>query len=91
MQAPAFRSDDDERAFWESHNPGDYLAMTLPVQVRVSRHIGERVRERKQNVTLRMEPPRVQEIKAIAEERGVSYQTLMRMRIFEGLRREKVG
>jgi len=38
-----------------------------------------------------MEPPRAQEIKGVAEERGVPYQTLMRMWIFERLRREKVG
>jgi predicted DNA binding CopG/RHH family protein len=38
-----------------------------------------------------MEPSRVQEIKAVAEERGVPYQTLMRMWIFERLRREKLG
>jgi predicted DNA binding CopG/RHH family protein len=88
---PAFRTDEEERAFWESHNPGDYLATTRPVEVQVSRRIREHVRERKQNLTLRMEPSRVKEIKAVAEERGVPYQTLMRMWIFERLRREKVG
>ena len=91
MQQPALGSDEEERAFWQVHNPGDYLAMTPPVQVRISRRIRERVRGRKQNLTLRMEPPQVQEMKAIAEERGVPYQTLMRMWIFERLRREKVG
>jgi predicted DNA binding CopG/RHH family protein len=90
-QLPAFRTDEDERAFWESHRPGDYLPSTRPAQVQISRRIRERVRERKQNLTLRMEPSRVQEIKAVAEERGVPYQTLMRMWIFERLRREKVG
>ena len=91
LQAPAFRTDEDERAFWESHKPGDYLPTTRPVQVQVSRRLRERVRERKQNLTLRMEPSRVQEIKALAEERGLPYQTLMRMWSFERLRREKVG
>jgi predicted DNA binding CopG/RHH family protein len=91
QQLPAFRTDAEERAFWESHKPGDYLPTTRPAQVQISRRIRERVRERKQNLTLRMEPSRVQEIKAVAEERGVPYQTLMRMWIFERLRREKVG
>jgi predicted DNA binding CopG/RHH family protein len=91
LQLPAFRSDEEERTFWETHNPGDYLASTRPMHVQISRRIRERVRERKQNLTLRMEPSRVQEIKAVAEERGVPYQTLMRMWIFERLRREKVG
>jgi len=91
IQTPAFRSDEEERAFWETHNPGDYLPSTRPARVQVSRRIRERVREREQNLTLRMEPSRVQEIKAVAEERGVPYQTLMRMWIFERRRREKVG
>ena len=91
LQLPAFRTDEEERAFWELHNPGDYLPTTRPAQVQISRRIRERVRERKQNLTLRMEPSRVKEIKAVAEERGVPYQTLMRMWIFERLRREKVG
>ena len=88
---PPFRNDHEERAFWEAHTPGDYLPTTRPAKVRVSRRLRERVRERKQNLTLRMEPSRVQKIKAVAEERGVPYQTLMRMWIFERLRREKLG
>ena len=67
------------------------MPTTRPVGVQVSRRLRERVREREQNPTLRMEPSRVQEIKAVAEERGVPYQTLKRMWIFERLRREKVG
>ncbi|MBI4608419.1 MAG: hypothetical protein HY726_05360, partial [Candidatus Rokubacteria bacterium] len=47
--------------------------------------------ERKKNLTLRMEPSRVREIKAVARELGVPYQTLMRMWIVERLRREKAG
>jgi predicted DNA binding CopG/RHH family protein len=88
---PTFCTDEEERTFWETHSPGDYLRSTRPAQVQIARRIRERVRERKQNLTLRMEPSRVQEIKAVAEERGVPYQTLMRMWIFERLRREKVG
>jgi hypothetical protein len=71
MQLPAFRSDEEERAFWESHSPGDSLATTRPAQVQISRRIRERVRERKQKLTLRMEPSQVKEIKAGADERGV--------------------
>jgi predicted DNA binding CopG/RHH family protein len=91
IQPPPFRSDEEERAFWETHKPGDYLASTRPIKVQVSRRIRERVRERKQNLIVCMKPFRAQEIKALAEERGLPYQTLMRMWIFERLRREKVG
>ncbi len=62
-----------------------------PEKVQVSRRLWERVKERKQNLTLRIELSRVREIKAVAQERGVPYQTLMRMWIVERFRREKAG
>ncbi len=49
------------------------------------------MKERKKNLTLRMEPSRVEEIKAVARELGIGYQTLMRMWVIERLRREKAG
>lgn len=88
---PTFRTDEEERAFWETHKPGDYTGGMLPTRVQVSRRLRERVKERKKNLTLRMEPSRVQEIKAVARELGVPYQTLMRMWIVERLRRERAG
>ncbi|MGQ0569669.1 MAG: CopG family antitoxin [Armatimonadota bacterium] len=86
---PAFRTDEEERAFWETHRAGDYLEDMSPGKVRVSRGLRERVLERKQNLTLRMEPSRVQAIKAIARQLGVGYQTLMRMWVNERLREEQ--
>jgi len=88
---PAFRTDEEERAFWETHRPGDYVGALVPERVQLSRRVRERVRERKKNLTLRMEPSRVREIKAVARDLGVPYQTLMRMWIVERLRREKAG
>lgn len=88
---PTFRTDDEERAFWETHHPGDYVKEMKPTRVHVSSRIRKRVRERKKNLTLRMEPSRVRELKALAHERGVPYQTLMRMWIVERLRRERAG
>jgi predicted DNA binding CopG/RHH family protein len=88
---PAFRTDEEERAFWETHRPGDYVDAMAAERVQVARRFGERVRERKKNLTLRMEPSRVREIKAVAREIGVPYQTLMRMWIVERLRRERAG
>jgi hypothetical protein len=46
IRPPAFYFDEEERTFWERHNPGDYLPSTRPVKVQVSRRIRERVRER---------------------------------------------
>ena len=67
IQPPSFCSDEEERAFWESHKPGDYLPTTRPAKVQVSRRIRERVRGRARKLALRMESSRVREIKAVAE------------------------
>lgn len=90
-QAPTFRTDEEERAFWETHRPGDYVETLKAERVQVSERLRARVRERKKDLTLRMEPSRVQAIKAVARERGIPYQTLMRMWIIERLRREQAG
>lgn len=55
-RVPAFRTDDEERAFWETRRPGDYVEALKPERVQVSRRLQTRVRERKKNLTLRMEP-----------------------------------
>ena len=88
---PAFRNDEEERRFWERHDPGDYLDQMRAAKVTVSAGLRQRMKERKENLTLRMEPSRVRELKAVAEERGIPYQTLMRMWIVERLRREQAG
>jgi predicted DNA binding CopG/RHH family protein len=90
-RVPVFRTDEEERAFWETRRPGDYVSTMTPARVQVSARVRERVKERKKNLTLRMEPSRVREIKAVAHELGVPYQTLMRMWIVERLRRERAS
>ena len=41
---PAFRSDAEERKFWETHVPGNYVAQMRPVRVQVSKRLSERVK-----------------------------------------------
>lgn len=52
-QLPAFRSDADERKFWETHTPSEYLAHLRPIRVDVSRDFLERVKARKRRRTAR--------------------------------------
>jgi hypothetical protein len=90
IQPPGFGPDEEERAFWESHKPGDYLPTTRPVGVQVSRRLRERVHEHKEPHPAHGAFPRPGH-QGGCRGAGVPYQTLMRMWIFERLRREKVG
>jgi len=46
-QLPAFRSDAEERKFWETHTPSEYLAHMRPIRVDVSQDFLARVKARK--------------------------------------------
>jgi hypothetical protein len=44
---PAFRNDEEERKFWETHSPADYFTQMRPVRVQVSKRFSDRVKSRK--------------------------------------------
>jgi hypothetical protein len=46
-RVPAFRSDEEERKFWETHSAADYFAQMRPVRVQVLKRLSERVKLRK--------------------------------------------
>ena len=46
-QLPAFRSDADERKFWETHSPSEYLAHMRPIRVDVSQGLSRARKARK--------------------------------------------
>lgn len=88
---PTFATIEEERAFWETHDPADYFHDMRPARVHISREFKARVRARKKNLTFRMDPAHVREIKKVARKFGMGYQTLMRMWILERLRQEKAS
>ena len=51
-QLPAFRSDAEERKFWETHGPPEYLTHMRPIRVDVSQDFLARVKARKRRVRL---------------------------------------
>ena len=38
---PTFRDDAEERKFWETHEPGEYIQQTRPARVQVSKRFVE--------------------------------------------------
>jgi hypothetical protein len=44
---PAFRSDEEERRFWDTHSLSDYVAQTRPVYVQVSKGLSKRAKVRR--------------------------------------------
>ena len=46
---PAFCSDAEERKFWETHSPSEFLAHMRPIRVDVTRDFIERVKAGKRH------------------------------------------
>lgn len=79
---PKFTSEAEEAEFWDTHDSTDFLDETEPVQTRfVDR------RPPKQQISIRLEPSTIEEIKKVASGKGIGYQTLIRMWVLEQLRK----
>lgn len=78
---PAFRSIEEEAAFWDTHDITDFLDESTPVQLTVGPELAERL-------TLRLEQRDRQQLITLAREKGIGPSTLARMWIRERLRQE---
>jgi len=81
---PKFADDQEEARFWESHDSTEYLEETEPVDVQFVD-----ARPPKTQISLRIDAETVQRLKIVAKEKGVGYQTLMRMWVMERLQTEE--
>ncbi len=76
---PAFKSQDEELAFWDQHDPEEFdmgPAEDLILDFRP---------EPKKQVNLRLEPSLIRELKEVAAEHNIPYQTLARGLLRRGL------
>lgn len=81
---PKFLSENEEAAFWDTHDSTEFLADTAAVDVTFVD-----ARPAKKLISLRLEPAVIDRLKAVAQQKGVGYQTLMRMWVMERLTMER--
>ena len=80
---PKFASEQEEAEFWDTHSITDYLDELTPVDVTVVD-----ARPRKEQISLRLDRETITRLKALARQRGIGYQTLIRMWVMERLNQE---
>lgn len=80
---PQFASEQEEAEFWATHNSTQYLDDTEPVDVTFVD-----VRPPKKQISLRLDADTIDKLKAVAQRRGIGYQTLIRMWVMERLAQE---
>ena len=93
MKIPKFKSEKEERAFWDTHSVVDYLENTEEVEepVQLSEKLKNKIKQRKKRLlTIRLDEEIIEATKKTANKKAVGYQTLMRMWIVEGLNRDKM-
>jgi predicted DNA binding CopG/RHH family protein len=80
---PEFASEQEESAFWDSHDSTDFLADTEPVDIKFVDARGP-----KKQISLRLDQGVIDNLKVIAAAKGVGYQTMIRMWVMERLTEE---
>ena len=71
-KVPVFKCEQEEIAFWDTHDPEDYLMEPPEELILYFRP------EPKKPVTLRLEPSLIEELKRLAAAHDLPYQTLAR-------------
>jgi len=77
---PSFKSEEEERAFWETHDSTDYLDWTQGQQV-----IMPNLKPSTKTISLRLPQHLLDSIKAAANARDVPYQSLIKVWLQEKL------
>ena len=77
-QVPAFADEDEERAFWESHDSSDYVDWSKARRVALPN-----LKPTTQSISLRLPISLLESIKVAANSRDVPYQSLIKIWLSE--------
>lgn len=80
---PAFRDEAEAATFWDTHSPLDYPDEFQETQVSFARPLIKR------GLTVKLDQDTIEELRALARDRGLGPSTLARMWILEHLRLER--
>ena len=80
---PSFKSEDDERKFWDAHDSTDYIDWS-----KAKRAIFPNLQLTKKPISLRITESLLAKVKNIANKKDMPYQTLMKQYISKGLQED---
>lgn len=83
-RVPRFRSEDAEREFWAEHDVVDYFDWDHAV-----RGSFPALKPSTTTISLRLPEPLLEELKSLANERDVPYQSLLKVFLAERVARER--
>lgn len=83
---PRFKNEDEERAFWDTHDSSDYFDWSRAKHV-----IFPNLQLTKKPISLRVTTGLLARVKMIANKKDMPYQTLMKQYIEQGIRKDFAG
>jgi len=83
---PRFRTEAEEREFWATHDTTEYIDWS-----KARRAVFPNLRPSTETISLRLPAPLLADLKALANERDVPYQSLLKVYLAEQVRREQAG
>jgi len=91
-KVPKFDTEDEEAKWWASREGRAFLKQQSIVRAQKkqggSQLVAKLTRENSVQIALRLPAPDLAKAREIAERKGIGYQTLLKMLVHEGLRRE---
>jgi predicted DNA binding CopG/RHH family protein len=91
IQPPTFSNEDEDATWWTSRQGRDFLkqksSQPQKKMAKGSRLVGRLNRTASVQIALRLPGPDVEKARELAS-KGIGYQTLLKMLVHEGLRRE---
>jgi predicted DNA binding CopG/RHH family protein len=82
-QIPKFKSEDEEREFWATHDATEYFDIKKPIVLDLSK-----LKPTTESISLRLPAYLLSRIKEIANSRDVPYQSLMKIFLAERVEKE---
>ena len=82
-KAPKFRTEDEERDFWASHDSTGYVDWS-----KASRTLLPNLKPSSRTISLRLPESMIAQLKVLANRRDVPYQSLMKVFLGERIREE---
>ncbi len=79
---PVFATEQEEAEFWDTHDSTEFLDETEVVET----HFVD-ARLPKKQISIRLEPSAIEQIKKVARSKGIGYQTLIRMWVMEQIQK----
>ncbi len=81
---PQFRTETEEREFWATHDTTEYLDWS-----KARRAVFPNLRPSTETISLRLPAPLLADLKTLANERDVPYQSLLKILLAQQVRQEQ--